>query len=524
MSSMLLTDSDEKRDDCASRPLPENRPAAGALLVAASLLLCASAQAADWSLVPSLGVNETYTNNVNLQPEGLAKSDFVSQITPGFTATTNGPNLTFNGYYGLQKTYYANGNAANSSSNLLNANAKATFIKNLLFLDSSASITQQNISAFGAQPVDNTSASTNRTTVRTTHISPYLSHAFDTDATSELRYARDTVSASAGGLSSSVTDTVSFKADSGTAFREIGWGLAYSDATTHYQDEGNVAFENVVGKLSYLLAPHFRLVGTTGYDSNNYSTLGSATSGASWSGGFEWTVSDRTSLSASVGHKYYGNSYSLNAATRSRMANWTLSYDESVTTTPQQFSLPGSINTAAYLDALLSPTITDTVARTQAVNQLIQQSGLPSTLTNAVNSFTNAVFLQKQLQAAVLLTSNRTTLLLSLFDIQRVPLSSNELSALIGVQGTTVQVGASAVLSRSITPLLRFNTSLVASRVTSDATGAVYNTQTVHVGFTKQLSPKLTGTVEVRRNQGQSNQVDTDYHEDAISAFFNLQL
>jgi uncharacterized protein (PEP-CTERM system associated) len=493
-------------------------------VAAAALLFSSAGHAAEWTITPAIDVNETYTDNVNLQPGSRAKSDFVTQVTPSVTVVGKGPRLTLNATYGAQETYYGNQNAASSLSNLLRADAKARVIDNLLYFDSSASITQQNISAFGPQAVDNTNSSGNRTNVRSMRFSPYLSHRFSSFATTELRYARDAVSASSGGLSTSNTDTVSFNAKSGSAFQTLGWGLQGSDATTHYTGQNDVRLQNIVGTLSYLLTPRFRLIGTTGYDHNDYTALGGTSAGYSWSGGFDWRYSSRTSLSASVGHKYYGNTFSLSALTRSRVANWSLSYDETVTTTPALFAAPGSVDTSTYLNQLLSGTITDAALRAQTVNQLIQSGNLPSSLSNSVNYFTNTTFLQKQLQAAVLLSSPKTTLLLSVFDIRREPLSSQTGIVTGQANDTTEQVGGSAVLTRRLSALTRANVTLLATRVKSVSTGRVDNTQSLRLGVTQQLGRKVRGTIELRRNQGQSTQADVAYRENAISAFLNFQL
>ena len=495
------------------------------LTMAAAVLLATSAHAAEWTLTPSLNVSETYTDNVNLQPTALAKSDWITQVTPGLSVSAKGPNLTLRGTYSLQETYYGNHNAGSSLTNLLNADAKAKFIDNLLYLDSAASITQQNISAFGAQALDNTNKTNNRTTVRTTRVSPYLSRTFGSDATAELRYARDSVTASSGGLSNSHTDTVSFKADSGQAFQTTGWGLQYTDQNTSYTSQSNVRLQNVTTRLSYRLAPRLRLTGSVGYDNNTYSAISNSSSGYSWTTGFDWIVSERTSLTAAIGHKYYGNTFSLAANTRSRIANWTLGYEESVSTTPSQFSLPTSISTATFLNQLLSPSIPDATARAQAVDKLIRDSGLPSTLSSAVNSFSNAVFLQKQLQASVLLNSPKTTLLISLFDIQREPLSTTGLGSLVGnANDKTEQIGGSAVLSRRLSAVTSANATLVATKVKSLTSGRVDNTQSLRLSVSEQLSQKMRGTVEVRHNQGQSNQADVSYRENAVGAYLNLQL
>jgi uncharacterized protein (PEP-CTERM system associated) len=485
------------------------------IAAAAALLLSPASHAGQWTIVPSMGVSETYTDNVNLTPRDQAKSDFVTQVIPSISVATKGPNLTLNADYGAQETYYADHNGPSSLVNLLHADANAKFIENLLYLDSAASITQQNISAFGAQPVDNTNNTGNRASVRTVHISPYLSRTFNTFATTELRYTLDSVTSDSNLLSNSNTDTLSFKTKSGPAFRILGWGLQYSDQVIHYQAQNDVKLQDVTGNLSYLIAPRFRLTGSIGYDRNEYAALSDVSQGYSWSGGFEWTVSPRTKLNASIGRKYYGNTFSLLAATRTRLSNWILSYDESVTTTPSQFSTPTALNTAGFVNQLPSA---------QATDQQIQDGALPSTLTNSVNSFTNITFLQKQLQGSVVLSSPKTTLLLSLFDTQREPLSSQPTLVIGLADGKTNQFGGSAFLTRRLTSLTSANVTLIAARVESVTTGRVDNTQMMRIGLTKQLARKLRGTVEIRRNQGQSNQAGVGYRENAIVAYLNFQL
>lgn len=498
-------------------------PRRRAIAAAVAMLAAGCAQAAEWSFTPTLDLRETYTDNVRLQAQG--KSDFVTQVTPGLGVKAKGPDLTLNANVGVQETYYGNHNAGSSLLNLGRADLKARLADNLLYLDSAASVSQQTISAFGPQPVDNTNGGDRTSTVRTTRVSPYLSHKFGQLASAELRYARESVNASSGGLASSNTDELSFKADSGPAYHLIGWGLQASDRTTHYSGQNRVALQNILGRLSYLLAPRLRLVGTLGHDSNDYSVTNQATSGYSWSGGVEWKVSQRTSLNASLGHKYYGNTYALTASTRSRMANWMLSYAEDVTTTPAQFSLPVTSDTASFLDKLLSASITDPTARAAAVANMIRQGNLPASLDSSINSFTNTVFLQKRLQASVLLSGVRTTLLLSVFDVERQPFSNNGLGSLVGsANDHTEQLGASAVLSRRLSERVRMNGSLAATRVKSLTSGRVDNTQTLRLGLTRQLTPDVQGTVELRRNQGQSTQSGVAYRENAISAFLNMKL
>jgi uncharacterized protein (PEP-CTERM system associated) len=461
---------------------------------------------------------------VNLAPKALAKSDFITEITPSISVVGKGRNLSLRADYAAQEIFYAKKNAPSALMNQLHLDANARLIDDLFFFDSMAAITQQSISAFGPQANSNIYTSGNQTTVRTYRVSPYLSHAFDTFANAELRYAYDAVAANAGGLSSNNSDTISAKVDSGKAFRKLGWGMKYNDQVIHYPSTTDVELQTLSSNFSYLIAPALKLTATAGYDHNDYAALGGVTKGYSWTTGFDWTVSQRTRVVAAAGHRYYGDTKSLSAVTRSRIANWMLSYDETVTTTQSQFALPTTINTANYLDQLLAGTISDPALRAQAINQIIQSSGLPDSLNSSVNYFTNNIFLQKQLQASVVFNTPRTTLLMTLFDTQREPLSvSTGIGALVGNDKTN-QFGGSAVFSRRLSARTSANLTLVASKVESLTTGRVDRNQTLKVGLSRQLSRKLRGNVEIRRNQGQSSLAGAGYNENAIATYLNFQL
>ncbi|MEB0164556.1 TIGR03016 family PEP-CTERM system-associated outer membrane protein, partial [Glaciimonas sp. CA11.2] len=347
---------------------------------AVALVLSSVTFAAEWSIIPSLGVNETYTDNVNLAPKSFAKSDYITEISPSIVLVKTGRYLRVNVEDIVQEVIYSDKSTGSKFTNQLHATVKAELIDELFFVDSAASESQQNISAFGAQPTNNIYATNNRTNVRTFNFSPYLAHTFDTFAAAELRYAVDSVAASSGALASSHSDTTSFHVNSGPAFRLLGWGWQYSDRITHYPTLSSVKLASTSGNLSYLLLPVLKLTATVGYDRDDYPSIGKLTNGFSWTTGFALAVNQRTSLVATVGRRYYGDTFSLAATTRSRTAIWDISYNDTVTTTQSQFGLPAAIDTSAYLNRLLSGTLADPVQRQQAVNNIIQNAGLPGSL------------------------------------------------------------------------------------------------------------------------------------------------
>lgn len=497
---------------------------AKSISTAVALVLSAGSHAAEWSIIPGFGAKETYTDNVHLSPKSTARSDYVTEISPSIVVLKTGRHLKVSVDDVMQEIVYSDKITPAKFTNQLHAAAKAELIDELFFIDSAASVTQQNISAFGAQQTNNIYATSNRTNVRTFNFSPYLAHTFDAFFAAELRYAVDSVAASSGTLATSHSGTTSFHVNSGPAFRILGWGLTYSDHITHYPTSGSLKLANTTGNLSYLIAPELKLTTTVGYDRDDYPTMRKLSSGVSWTSGFAWTLNQRSSLVATVGQRYYGKTLSLAANTRSRTAIWDVSYSESVTTTQSQFGLPATIDTSAYLSQLLSGTISDPVQRQQAVNRIIQNAGLPVSLANSTNYLTNTVFLQKQLQASVAVISPKTTLVASLFDVEREPLSTGLNTGISLGNAKTNQLGGSIVLGRRLTSQINANMSLLATRVESLTSGRVDHTQALRFDLVKQFSTKLRGTIELSRSQGQSNQAGVGYKENAIAGFFNVQL
>src|SRR5450830_1319254 len=78
------------------------------IVAAATLLLTSGAHAAEWTFVPAVQGSETYSDNVKLTNDNLKQGDFITSVTPTFSATARGPNLTVNSTFALQDVNYAN--------------------------------------------------------------------------------------------------------------------------------------------------------------------------------------------------------------------------------------------------------------------------------------------------------------------------------------------------------------------------------------------------------------------------------
>lgn len=491
----------------------------------ATALLAPHSGAAEWKIKPSINLRETYTDNVNLAAGNEKKSSFVTEISPGVSITGSGAGLKVQADYVMQNLLYANGGNNSGTRHQLNAFANAELVKDLFFLDSSASISQQNISPFGVQSAGTINNSDNTSEVRTYSISPYFKHNFGNIATSEVRYTHDSVSAGTGSLADSQGNRLSFNVNSGTSFSTIGWGLQYNkqkvSSSNNIDDVDNTSYS---GTLRYLITPRFSLTATAGHEKFNYVSVKDKPEDNFWSVGFSWAPTTRTSVMASTGKRFFGTTYSLAANHRSRNTVWSLGYDEDITSTRSQFLLPATISTSSFLNNLWTASIPDPVARQRIVDIFIRNTGIPRALSDSLNYFTNQYFLQKRLQASVAVNSAKSTAIFSVFNTLREAQMSRTIdSTLLGtsnlnLQDDTRQVGGNAIWNWRISSRSDFNISAGYSRVTSLTTDRIDHNKTLSLALSKRFTPDLTGTIELRRLQQNSNQNNGNIRETAISA------
>jgi uncharacterized protein (PEP-CTERM system associated) len=486
--------------------------------------------AAEWSIMPSLNLKETYSDNIRLAPPGSEMSNWVTEINPGISLTGTGSNLKVSANYQMQNIFYAKDRNSNRTNHSLSADANAQLVDNLLFLDGNAGISQQNIFLFGPQPPDNTNITGNRASVANYSISPYLRHSFDAIASTELRYTHDEVRTRVSGFSNSRGDSALFNLISGSAFSRLGWGLHYNKQKTGYSNNPTVNTETFSGDLRFPITPKFSLSATKGYEKYNYLSISvEPPEGHFWTAGFSWTPTARTSFDASTGKRFFGNTHSLAASHHSRNTVWNINYSEDITTSRSQFLIPATINTADFLDQLWTPSIPDPVLRKQFIDSFILSNGLPTSLSENINYLTNGYFLQKRLQASVALNSTKSTLILNAFDTLRQARTAQSMDSLLfGTSNLTLnddteQIGGNVMWNWRYSPRTNINVSSGYTKSHSISTSRTEKFWLMGLGMTRQFRPKLNGSVDLRRNQNHSDQIGGGYQENAITASLLIQ-
>jgi uncharacterized protein (PEP-CTERM system associated) len=501
--------------------------------IALALLAVTPHSQAGWRLTPTVGATETFTDNVALQPDDSARSAWVSEATPGFLLAGITPRLQLTASGQLHLFAYSGKRQPNTSSSLAeyNANGQARVVDDWLYLDAAAWRGTQAISAFGPDVAANLWAMGNRTPVSTWRLSPYLRHSFSNRANLTVRYSRDSVDAGRNLLGSSEGKSVAASLASGSHFDTLGWNLDYNRQELDNRLAGPSSSEMALAGLRLRVARSLSLTASTGYDRYDFQSLGGRTEGRNWAGGFIWAPTSRTNVQASWGHRYFGPSGSLAASHRTRRSVWSVHYSDAITTSRAQFLLPASIDTSSMLDKLFLTSFPDPVARQQAVQAYMQMSGLPTSLADSVNYFSNRYMRQKQFQAAVGLNGAHGSWMLTAFDTRRQALSVQQSdSELLGSQlsslnNNTSQRGVSSLYNYRLSSRTTALFTATVARTESIDAGQVQDTRMLRFGMTHQLSSRMQGAFEVRHATGGTSALTSrTYTENAVSATLSMQL
>ena len=488
------------------------------------LALPAGVRSADWTVLPSLRLRESYSDNARLAVQNQAVGEWTSELSPGIVAVTHGPRLALAFDYTLQSLRGTR--EAERRNQQLDATAQLTALPDWLYMDASAGISQQNISAFGPQQLDTAQTSYNATTVRTLALSPSLRHDFRGLARVLARFDRTSVSSSRLLQVRSSDALLQLTGDRGG--NTWNWDLRID---RQHVDDARLPpsmLEDAALTLNYPLHRTLSLAATTGYERNEYQTFGDEPRGRYWSTGLHLQPSPRTDVSASIGRHYYGATYGLDASFRRRHMLWTLNYSEDITSTNGQFLSVAPSAMSDFLLQLWETRIPDPVMRRGAIQAFIALSQLLGPTGN-VNYFSHRYYLQKQWRVATLYAGNKATWSIGLASTARTAQSSSAIDStlLIGttniaLQDRTRQTSLQAGSSWRLNGRSQLNLSATTGLAESLSNGRKDRNSTLVLSLTRQLSVHATLSADLRHSRHSSN-AGGNYRENGVSAALSMQ-
>jgi uncharacterized protein (PEP-CTERM system associated) len=265
-----------------------------------------------------------------------------------------------------------------------------------------------------------------------------------------------------------------------------------------------------------------------GAEKNDYQRAGANPQGRFWSLGLNWKPSPRTTVTASVGRHYYGNTQSLNAQYRMRSMFWQLSYADTISTTQTQILALAPNDVGNFLYQLWAGSIPDASLRIETINTFLQLSKLLGPNAGNVNYFSHQYYLQKQWNLATVYSSPNSTCALGFASSGRTAQTSSAIDSIllgpsqIGLDDRTRQNTANAGWSWRMTPRDNLNLSASVGDVDSISTGRRDRNRVLSLSMRRQLRPKVSALIELHHARHGSN-AGGDYRENGASAALVVQ-
>lgn len=293
-------------------------------------------------VTPRLYLGGIYTDNVTLVDNGK-DSEFITEVTPGFSANVAGSRV--NGYldYQLQSLFYGGTSGNTSSNHQLEGAGTSKLYKDIFFVDADASVFQSVTDPEGGPvALDNVSRTGNRTDVATFNISPYWKYRFNgsTDAITRYRFGKVNYGddASSSGNSSTTTDSTIQEVSLSVGnlqevTRKWSWRLTSGYTLIKYDNNREDTLRNAAATLGYRVTRKIQLTANGGTDNNDFETSNqNDTSGNFWDVGMKWNLSSKNQFEAGFGRRYDGDIYNFLWTNKGRVTTLDVSYDQTLNT------------------------------------------------------------------------------------------------------------------------------------------------------------------------------------------------
>lgn len=507
---------------------------------AAFLLFISSKSNADeWVLTPSMQVDLIYSDNIRLAPNGDPDkfADFVTRLTPGIYSKYTSRRFDSEIDYRLSNVIYTRNTEANRSLHNLAAKNTAEIVDDFFYFDGNVRMQQQNQNILAPQG-DQINDTGNLQNIRQYSVSPYIRHNFADVATTEARYARIWNESDASNtFFNSTAHAYNGSLVSGPDFRTFQWGLNYTRQDIDFElRPDKVRLETGIANVRYYLTRRFAITGTGGYENNTFGGgLGTffgvnRPKGPRWSAGFLWIPTNRTTIEASAGKRFFGDTYRANLSHRMRFMALNASYKEDINSAWNILNTDAGGVTATVLTDLFTaqaPPGTDPALIAALVQSFISELGLPPNLAFAQGFLTNRFFLEKNFESSVAFNFTKNTLLFRIFHTTRKPLDQRPLLDTIlgtGFQLANVrQKGVSTLWSWPLGPRTRFSANFLYNHLYFPSLSRTDRITLYTAAVSRELTQNIFGLLSYRRVRRRSSDPSATYVENRFTASVNMR-
>jgi uncharacterized protein (PEP-CTERM system associated) len=484
------------------------------------------ASANRWRFVPSVNLRETATDNVDQSSDANKTGDFITEIIPGISIEGNGARVKGHFNYRMDNLIYARDSSKNNLQNFLDADGSVEAIEHFLFIDGTASITQEALSPFGPRPTDATSTTRNRTETRAFELSPYIRGRLgETSTDYDVRYRYSVVHSTGDASDNSRVGEATASLRGLTRWTDLGWQVMANSQTIDNDVQRDTQADRARGVLTYTVDPQFQVYGTGGYERNDYvtaETVGRTTYG----GGFQWAPTPRSNVHGLWERRFFGNGWDVGARHRTPFFSFDVSDRRDVTTDSQIRTSAGSGAAYDLVFAALTTRIPNPIDRAAETLRILQGGGIPPGLGLPPDFLVGTAFVEHRQQASAAFLGVRNTVAFTVYQLHRNTLAADT----TGINGPANQAdntrerGASAAYSHRLTPSSSLSAIGSLLRTTSETGNLASHQWDGRVSYVTQLGPHASGSLEYRYVRFDSDIGSaSDYRENALTASVLLQ-
>ncbi|SDO42073.1 uncharacterized protein, PEP-CTERM system associated [Rhodoferax sp. OV413] len=471
------------------------------------------------SIVPRLSLGETWSNNVSLK-SGSGDSGWISEISPGIKFNRSSGRIRGYVDYSLHQYIYS-GNSKNSLQNLLASSASAEVLDNFAFIDVSAAISQQTISAFGSQSVASGLSNSNKTEVSTYNISPYLRGRFLNNANYEARYGFSSTRAKTLESANSNQNQYSLAVNGDELFGRLRWGTNISRQENTRSNGEKTQVDDLKLSLTYSLNRQLSFSATTGRETANY-VVAEKQSFRTSGYGVNWTPAETTKLSFNAENKLLGKMHRLTIEHRTPRTSWAFNDSKNVSVSSSNTLNAGTGSLYDLLFLQFSSIEPDPIKRAQLVRDFLQNNGLISDPSTINGYLTSSASIQRTKDLSFMLLGVRDTVGFSI--TRSVGQSINGSSVNVddfSRSGNIRQNGLSATYSHKLTPDTSLSSQYSIQRTYGDTVTQGSKIKSINLNISSKISQKMFATVGARRVL--SSSTVNPYQETAVLGSLTVQ-
>lgn len=405
-----------------------------------------------------ISAEETLTDNVNLEPASVRKSDAVTRIAPGFSVNYRSGRVRVEGDVELPILLYARtGGQNNRIQPLANVTGRLEAVDNLIYVDASAQIQQTYFTPFAPTSTAIENNPQNAYTSYTYHVSPYLRYGSG-DYSYLLRDNNIWTNVNSAPTATNNAYTNELVGEVRRNPTPLGWSADYQRNDVQFTEHQSQLVE--LARFSGLARPdrELELSASVGYENDRF--VLEEQSGIIYGAGVRWRPSERLHFDANWEHRVFGPSYRVRLEDRTQLAVWSVEAARQITSYPELLATLPAGSVPTLLDSLFSSRVPDPTERQQFVQQFINARGLPQTLGDPLAIYTTQLHLEEHVGISYGIVGARNSIFLRVYRSRTEPLGSADTTdALLSTALNSTQTGASLTWSHQLQPRMRFSLS-----------------------------------------------------------------